>query len=143
MSGRYSRQELFTPIGEIGQRKIGGKQVLVVGAGALGTGAAEILVRSGVGKVTIVDRDYVEWSNLQRQQLYTEQDAMDRMPKAVAAQKRLQTVNSEVEIFGLVMDVTTEEIESLVDGVDLIIDATDNFDTRLLINDVSQKYCIP
>lgn len=143
MSGRYSRQELFTPIGENGQRKIGEKQVLVVGAGALGTGAAEILVRSGVGKVTIVDRDYVEWSNLQRQQLYTEQDAMDRMPKAVAAQKRLQTVNSEVEIFGLVMDVTTEEIESLVDGVDLIIDATDNFDTRLLINDVSQKYRIP
>ncbi|RKD21762.1 thiamine biosynthesis protein MoeB [Ammoniphilus oxalaticus] len=143
MSDRYSRQELFQPIGKEGQRKLSQKHVLMIGAGALGTGASETLVRAGVGKLTIVDRDYVEWSNLQRQQLYTEQDATERMPKAIAAYNRLSAVNSEVEIIAKVTDVTTEEIDELVEGVDLIMDATDNFDIRLLINDAAQKYRIP
>jgi sulfur carrier protein ThiS adenylyltransferase len=143
MSERYSRQELFTPIGVEGQTKIRSKHVLVIGAGALGTGSAEGLARAGIGKLTIVDRDYVEWSNLQRQQLYCEEDAEKRMPKAVAAENRLKALNSDVIIKSLVLDVSVEELERLVDGVDLIMDATDNFDTRMLINDISQKFKIP
>lgn len=140
---RYSRQILFPFIGEEGQRKIREKHVLVIGAGALGTGNAENLVRAGIGELTIVDRDYVEFSNLQRQQLYKEQDAIDRMPKAVAAKQRLSEVNSDVKINSHVMDVTKEEMEQLIEGIDLIVDGTDNFDTRLLINDISQKYKLP
>jgi sulfur carrier protein ThiS adenylyltransferase len=143
VSDRYSRQELFAKIGPKGQLKLSGKHVLLIGAGALGTGNAEALVRAGVGKITIVDRDYVEWSNLQRQVLYTERDAKEKIPKAIAAKNRLELVNSEVRIEGLVMDVTVQELELLVHGIDLIIDATDNFETRLLINDISQKYRIP
>jgi sulfur carrier protein ThiS adenylyltransferase len=143
LNERYSRQELFTPIGPEGQSKLGGKHALLIGAGALGTGNAEALVRAGVGKLTIVDRDYVEWSNLQRQQLYSEDDATQRLPKAIAAKQRLHAINSAVEVEALVMDVTTSEIEQLAAGVDVIVDATDNFDTRLLINDISQKHRIP
>ncbi len=119
------------------------KHVLVVGAGALGTGSAEMLVRAGIGKLTIVDRDYVEWSNLQRQQLYTEADAEQRTPKAVAAKARLSLINSEVEVRSLIMDVSVEEMEQLVEGIDLIIDASDNFDIRMIVNDISQKHRIP
>ncbi len=119
------------------------KHVLVVGAGALGTGSAEMLVRAGIGKLTIVDRDYVEWSNLQRQQLYTEADAEQRTPKAVAAKERLSLINSEVEVRSLIMDVSVEEMEQLVEGIDLIIDASDNFDIRMIMNDISQKHRIP
>lgn len=143
MSERYSRQEIFAPIGVEGQEKIKNKHVLIVGAGALGTGSAEALVRAGIGTLTIVDRDYVEWSNLQRQQLYVEADAVNRLPKAVAAKDRLNEVNSEVDIRAHIMDVSVEEIEQLITGVDLIIDATDNFDIRMLLNDASQKYHIP
>lgn len=143
MNERYSRQELFTPIGLQGQSNLRKKHVLVIGAGALGTGSAEVLVRAGVGKLTIVDRDYVEWSNLQRQQLYTEKDASERIPKAVAAKDRLTLINSEVVIESHVMDVAVEELEQLVKNVDLIMDATDNFDIRMIINDISQKYHIP
>ncbi|MDC3413488.1 thiazole biosynthesis adenylyltransferase ThiF [Aquibacillus sp. 3ASR75-11] len=143
MSERYSRQELFTPIGVEGQQKIRNKHVLMIGAGALGTGNAEVLVRAGVGKITIVDRDYVEWSNLQRQQLYTEEDAKQRIPKAVAAKERLQHINSDVEIESLVMDVSVEEMDELAKNVNVIVDATDNFDIRMIINDISQKYRIP
>ncbi len=102
-----------------------------------------MLVRAGIGKITIADRDYVEWSNLQRQQLYTEEEAEQRIPKAVAAKKRLTAINSEVEICCHVMDVSVEEMEQLVEGVDLILDASDNFDIRMIINDISQKYRIP
>ncbi|MFS0862479.1 thiazole biosynthesis adenylyltransferase ThiF [Fredinandcohnia sp. 179-A 10B2 NHS] len=143
MSERYSRHEIFAPIGVEGQTKIRNKHALVVGAGALGTGSAEALVRAGIGKLTIVDRDYVEWSNLQRQQLYAESDARNRLPKAIAAKERLQLVNSEVDINAYVMDVGVEEIQELIQKVDIIIDATDNFDTRMLVNDASQKYNIP
>ncbi|CAM2783270.1 thiazole biosynthesis adenylyltransferase ThiF [Paenibacillus sediminis] len=140
---RYSRQERFTPIGKEGQRNIGKSHVLVIGAGALGTNIAETLVRAGVGHITIADRDYVEWSNLQRQQLFSERDAEARIPKAIAAKERLTAVNSLVTIDTYVMDVTRNEIEDLINGVDLIMDATDNFDIRLLINDISQKHSIP
>jgi len=143
MNDRYSRQTLFTPIGEQGQQRLAEKHVLIIGAGALGTGNAESLVRAGVGKITIVDRDYVEWSNLQRQQLYVEADAEKRIPKAVAAQKRLQQINSEIDISAHIMDVTPQEMDRLVKDVDLILDATDNFDIRMLINDISQKYATP
>ncbi|SDY06529.1 Molybdopterin or thiamine biosynthesis adenylyltransferase [Evansella caseinilytica] len=143
MNDRYSRQTLFSPIGEEGQKKIRSKHVLVIGAGALGTGNAENLVRAGIGQLTICDRDYVEFSNLQRQQLYSEQDAHERLPKAVAAQKRLFAVNSDVTINARVIDVTAEELEQLAAGVDVIVDGTDNFDTRLIINDIAQKHRIP
>lgn len=143
MNERYSRQKLFAPIGSQGQSKLRKKHVLVIGAGALGTGSAEVLVRAGIGKLTIVDRDYVEWSNLQRQQLYTERDANQRIPKAIAAKEHLTLINSEVEIECHVMDVSIEEMFQLVKDVDLIMDATDNFDIRMIINDISQKFQIP
>jgi molybdopterin/thiamine biosynthesis adenylyltransferase len=143
MSERYSRQTLFPPIGSSGQEKLGNKHVLIIGAGALGSGNAEILVRAGVGKLTIVDRDYVEMSNLQRQQLYTEEDVQEKLPKAAAAKKRLSAINSDVIIESLIADATPELLMELVVGVDLILDATDNFETRMAINDVSQKYQIP
>jgi len=140
---RYSRQILFSPIGEKGQEQIQKKHILVVGAGALGTANAEMIARAGIGKLTIVDRDYVEWSNLQRQQLYVEADAQNRIPKAVAAKLHLKKINSEVEVQAFVEDVTSANIEEFAEGVDLIVDATDNFETRLLINDVSLKHTIP
>ncbi|MBN9653260.1 thiazole biosynthesis adenylyltransferase ThiF [Halobacillus sp. GSS1] len=143
MNERYSRQTLFSPIGEAGQKKISAKHVLLLGAGALGTGNAEALVRAGVGRLTVIDRDYVEWSNLQRQQLYSERDAEDRIPKAVAAKQRLSEVNSDVQVDAYVMDATPSEMERLLEGVDLMIDATDNFDARMMMNDLSQKYQIP
>ncbi|MCP1125615.1 molybdopterin-synthase adenylyltransferase MoeB [Bacillus sp. 3103sda1] len=143
MQERYSRQILFSEIGETGQRDLGEKHVLIIGAGALGAANAEALVRAGIGKLTIADRDYVEWSNLQRQQLYTEEDAKRYVPKAVAAVQHLRRINSEVDIEPVVTDVAVQEMEQLVKNVDVIIDATDNFDTRLLINDISQKYNVP
>ncbi|RIW38325.1 thiazole biosynthesis adenylyltransferase ThiF [Bacillus salacetis] len=143
MNDRYSRQELFSGIGKKGQQAISQKHVLIVGAGALGSGNAEALVRAGVGKVTIIDRDYVEWSNLQRQQLFTEQDAAEKIPKAVAAKERLTKINSSVLVEAITGDAGVQELEGLHKDVDVIIDATDNFDTRMIINDISQKYRIP
>ncbi|WP_338471089.1 thiazole biosynthesis adenylyltransferase ThiF [Niallia sp. XMNu-256] len=143
MFERYSRQMLFSPIGKEGQEKIRSKHVLMIGAGALGSGNAEMLTRAGVGAITIVDRDYVEASNLQRQQLYTEQDVEQKLPKAAAAEKRLKQINSEVTIHSVIGDATPELLAELVQGKDLIIDATDNFETRLAINDISQKYNVP
>ncbi|MES9780358.1 thiazole biosynthesis adenylyltransferase ThiF [Bacillus thuringiensis] len=143
MNNRYSRQELFSPIGAEGQQKIREKHVLIIGAGALGSANAEMFVRAGVGKITIVDRDYVDWSNLQRQQLYAESDVKNNLPKAIAAKKRLEEINSDVTIEALVQDVTAEELEELVTNVDVMIDATDNFETRFIVNDIAQKYSIP
>ena len=143
MNDRYSRQELFTPIGPVGQAKLRASHVLIVGAGALGASSAEMLVRAGIGKLTIADRDYVEWSNLQRQQLYTEEDARQRMPKAIAAKERLSRINSEVDIHPHVLDVSVQEMEQLSKGIDLILDASDNFDIRMIINDVAHKHGIP
>jgi molybdopterin/thiamine biosynthesis adenylyltransferase len=140
---RYSRQQLFTHIGDKGQEKIRNKHVLIVGAGALGSANAEAFVRAGIGKLTIIDRDYVEWSNLQRQQLYNEADATEKLPKAIAARNRLKQINSEVEIDALVMDARADNMEMLLEDVDVIIDATDNFDIRFVINDLSQKHDVP
>lgn len=143
MSERYSRQTLFTPIGKEGQEKIRAKHCLIIGAGALGSGSAEVLTRAGIGKLTIVDRDYIEESNLQRQQLYTELDVKEKLPKAAAAEKRLREINSDVEIIPVIGDANPEKLEELIAGVDLIMDATDNFETRMAINDISQKHRIP
>src|SRR4051794_21524478 len=130
MNERYSRQILFPGIGNEGQKKISSKHVLMIGAGALGSGNAEVLTRAGVGKLTIIDRDYVEASNLQRQQLYTEEDVAEKLPKAAAAEKRLKAINSDVKVEAIIGDATPEFLEELAKGVDLIIDATDNFETR-------------
>ncbi|UTR14304.1 ThiF family adenylyltransferase [Salipaludibacillus sp. LMS25] len=143
MSRRYSRQVFFEPIGEQGQDKLKDRHVLCVGLGALGSINAENLVRSGVGELTIVDRDYVEISNLQRQSLYDEKDVANRLPKAIAAKQRLELINSEVTINAHVSDVGVEELKELIVGVDLIIDSCDNFDTRFIINDTAIKYNIP
>jgi len=143
MKERYSRQVLFPGIGKEGQAMINNKHVLIIGAGALGSGSAEILTRAGVGKITIVDRDYVEASNLQRQQLYTEEDVAEKLPKAAAAEKRLRAINSDVEVRAVIGDATPEMMEELVTGIDLMLDATDNFETRMMMNDISQKYNIP
>ena len=140
---RYSRQQLFKQIGPKGQEEIRNKHVLIVGAGALGSASAEALVRAGIGKLTIIDRDYVEWSNLQRQQLYNERDAKGQIPKAVAAGQHLRQINSEVEIEALVLDARPENLEDLLRGVDVMIDGTDNFDIRFILNDLSHKLNIP
>ncbi|WHY99768.1 MoeB/ThiF family adenylyltransferase [Peribacillus simplex] len=143
MNNRYSRQQLFKQIGFEGQEKIRHKHVLIVGAGALGSAGAEAFVRAGIGKLTIIDRDYVEWSNLQRQQLYNEKDVEDKLPKAIAAKKHLNRINSEVEIEALVMDARTDNMDNILNDVDVLIDATDNFDIRFILNDLSHKYDIP
>ncbi|PAD64973.1 thiamine biosynthesis protein MoeB [Bacillus siamensis] len=143
MTERYSRQELYQPIGPSGQGKLRSSHAVIIGAGALGAANAEMLVRAGIGKVTIADRDYVEWSNLQRQQLYTEDDVRQEMPKAAAAEKRLKSINSDVDVKGFVMDVTAENAPGLICDASLIIDATDNFETRLIVNDAAVQKGIP
>ncbi|RLL41174.1 thiamine biosynthesis protein MoeB [Oceanobacillus piezotolerans] len=143
MEDRYSRQKLFKPIGEDGQKEIGQKHVLILGCGALGTANAENLVRAGIGKLTIIDRDYVELSNLHRQHLFTEQDAMDQIPKVIAAKRKLEAINSQVEIIAHILDATAVSLKPYLAKVDLVIDATDNFDTRFMLNDLLQQLEIP
>lgn len=140
---RYSRQILFSPIGEAGQARLSRSRVAIVGLGALGTALANHMVRSGVGTVRLIDRDFVEESNLQRQMLYDETDAKEGLPKAVAAERKLRTINSAVRLEAHITDVTWQNAEELLAGVDLILDGTDNFDIRYLINDVSIKRGIP
>lgn len=143
MKERYSRQIRFAPIGEAGQAELGRKHVLLVGAGALGTGNAEQLVRAGIGRLTIVDRDYVDESNLQRQQLYTEEDVHQQLPKAIALKRHLAAINSETDIRARVEDVSARELLDLAESADLIIDATDNFETRFVINEVALVRNVP
>ena len=143
MFERYSRQMLFSPIGKEGQEKIRSKHVLMIGAGALGSSNAEMLTRAGVGEITIVDRDYVEASNLQRQQLYTEKDVDKNSQRRRRHKKALKEINSDVKIHSVIGDANPEMLEELAQGKDLIIDATDNFETRLAINDISQKFGSP
>lgn len=140
---RYRKQTLFAPVGEQGQRRISAGRALVVGCGALGSVIAETLVRSGVGLVRIVDRDYVELSNLQRQVLFDEQDVAERLPKAVAAARKLQRINSSITIEAHVADVDNTNILQFVRGVDVIVDGSDNFEVRFLINDASLETGIP
>ncbi len=143
VTDRYSRQILFSGIGQEGQDKIRNARVVLVGCGALGTVSAELLVRAGVGRLRLIDRDFVEESNLQRQSLFTEADARAATPKAVAAEKALRSINSQVAIEGIVQDLTVENIEDLCRESDIIVDGTDNFETRYLINDFSVKRGIP
>jgi adenylyltransferase/sulfurtransferase len=140
---RYSRQERFAPIGPEGQERLRSAQVLVVGCGALGSVLAETMVRAGVGRLTVVDRDLVENSNLQRQVLFEEEDAVRARPKAVAAEARLRRLNSEVAVSGIVADVDPANAEGLVREADLVLDGTDNFETRYLLNDVCLKTRVP
>jgi molybdopterin-synthase adenylyltransferase len=140
---KYSRQILFPGIGEAGQEKLLGASAVVVGCGAIGTVVANLLVRAGVGRLRIVDRDFVEASNLQRQMLFEEADARDALPKAVAAERRLRAINSGVQIEGIVADVTPENAAQLLSEFPLILDGTDNFETRLLANDASVSLGIP
>lgn len=139
MNERYSRQILFDEIGKSGQEKLLNSRVLIVGCGALGCSHAETLTRGGVGFLRIVDRDFVEFSNLQRQTLFGERDAESRLPKAIAAKNRLAEINSEIEVEGKVADVNYSNIENLIEDCDLVIDGTDNFQTRYLINDACIK----
>jgi molybdopterin/thiamine biosynthesis adenylyltransferase len=137
--GRYSRQVLFGPIGEAGQAQLAASRVSVIGCGALGSAQAEMLARAGIGHLTIVDRDFVEFSNLQRQTLFSEADALERLPKAVAAKNRLNQINSAIEIAAVVADVNNSNVESLIKDSDLVIDGTDNFQVRYLLNDACVK----
>ena len=136
MSGRYSRQELFAGIGREGQEKIRAARVAVVGCGALGSSLAEMMVRAGAGAVTVIDRDYVEESNLQRQSLFDESDVAKGLPKAAAAAGRLSALNSDVTVRGVVADLAADNAGELLAGSTVVLDGTDNFETRFLVNDV-------
>lgn len=142
-ASRYDRQTRFAQLGPEGQRRLAQGRVLVCGCGALGSVAAQWLVRAGVGFVRLIDRDLVEPSNLHRQTLYDEADAASGMPKAIVAQRRLQAINSEVEVEGIVADLHSGNVADLAGGVDLIVDGTDNFETRYLINDWAVARGIP
>ena len=143
MTDRYSRQILFSPIGKNGQKKLAESNAVIIGCGALGTVIATILVRAGVGKVRIIDRDFIEYHNLQRQVLFDEDDIRNQFPKAVAAERHLRKVNSAVKVEGIVADVNYTNIEKLVRGADIILDGLDNLETRFLINDAALKLKIP
>src|SRR5215471_9327307 len=140
---RYSRQILFPPVGESGQQALLDAHVAIAGCGALGSFQAGALARAGVGRLTIIDRDYIEPSNLHRQWLFEEADAAESLPKAIAAEKRIARINSGVRIRGLVADLTARNIGELFHDVGLILDGTDNFETRYLINDFSVSRGIP
>ena len=140
---RYNRQMLWEPIGIPGQRKLRESRVLMVGCGALGTVLANTLARAGVGHLTIVDRDFIELNNLQRQVLFDERDIADQLPKAEAAKRKIAAINSAVDVEAVVADVNHTNIEQLATGKHLLLDGTDNFETRFLINDVSIKTGIP
>ncbi len=143
MDHRFIKQEKFQPIGVEGQRRLRESTVAIIGCGALGSSAADTLARAGVGTLLLVDRDYVEVSNLHRQPLYTEKDAIEMIPKVEAAKKRLQQVNSHVCIETIIDHADGEMIESLVRRCDIVVDGTDNFETRLIINDACIKHHVP
>ena len=140
MNERYSRQILFDGIGEEGQRRLLEARAVVIGCGALGTAQAEALARAGVGHLRIVDRDFVEASNLQRQTMFTEEDARERLPKAIACVNHIAQINSEIVTEAEVVDVNHTNVERLVKDCDVVLDGTDNFATRYLINDACVKH---
>ncbi len=143
LRNRYSRQTILPAIGEAGQIKLGNGNVVIIGCGALGSHIATLLVRAGVGKVRIVDRDFIEYHNLQRQVLFDEEDIKAGLPKAIAAERHLRKINSSVEAEGIVADANYTNMEKFCSGADVILDGLDNFETRLLINDVALKHRIP
>ncbi len=136
---KYSRQILFSGIGEQGQERLLTSSAVIVGCGAIGAAAANLLVRAGVGRVRIIDRDFVESSNLQRQILFDEQDARDALPKAVAAERKLRSINASASVEGIVADLNPRNVQGLLAGFDVILDGTDNFETRFLVNDFAVK----
>ncbi len=140
---KYSRQILFSPIGEAGQRRLLKSHVVVIGCGALGGVQIETLARAGVGRLRLVDRDFVEESNLQRQIMFDHEDADRRLPKAIACQRRVARINPDIAVEALVTDVTSRNIETIIADADLVLDGTDNFETRFLINDASVKWSKP
>jgi adenylyltransferase/sulfurtransferase len=140
---RYSRQVLFSPIGEQGQRRLAQTRVGIVGCGATGSVVASLLARAGIGYLRIIDRDYVEPSNLQRQTLFDEADAAESLPKAVAAARKIAAFNSEVTVDAHASDLTPGNAEELLAGLDFILDGTDNFETRYLINDFAVSRDVP
>src|SRR5438105_1981560 len=140
---RYHRQTLLGFVGEPGRQRLSTSRVLLVGCGALGGVIAEQLVRAGVGHLTIADRDVVELTNLQRQVLFDETDAREGRPKAVAAAARLREINSTVSVEPRVIDVHAGNVEELLAGMDVILDGTDNVETRYLLNDAAVKHGVP
>ena len=142
-AARYSRQVRFGPLGEAGQEKLARSRVAIVGCGALGSVSALALARAGVGMLRLIDRDLPEVSNLPRQVLFDEQDIRDGLPKAVAARRQLQRINSDLEIEVEVTDLTPRNADRLLGGVDCIVDGTDNFEARFLINEVCCRDRIP
>ncbi len=140
---RYSRQVLFAPIGAAGQEKIAAARVAIVGCGATGAAAAALLARAGVGTLTLIDRDFVEESNLQRQVLFEEEDARNATPKAEAARRRIAAFNSQIAIHAHIADLVPGNIHELLNGAQIVLDATDNFETRYLINDYSIEQAVP
>ena len=140
---RYARQIVFRHIGKEGQRKLLGSKIAIIGMGALGTVSANNLCRSGVGHIRMVDRDYVELTNLQRQVLFNEDDARQRLPKVIAARDHLSKVNSEITLEPIIADVSSSNIEQIVKDIDLVLDATDNWEVRVLINEACCEYKIP
>ncbi|MFC2018605.1 ThiF family adenylyltransferase [Chloroflexota bacterium] len=143
MIDRYSRQTLFEGIGPKGQKKLAGSYAVVIGCGALGTVIATSLVRAGIGSVRIIDRDFIEYHNLQRQVLFDEEDVRGQLPKAIAAERHLRKINSSIEVEGIVADVNYTNIEKFVSGASIILDGLDNLETRFLINEVSLKHKVP
>jgi len=137
---RYSRQTRFAPIGTEGQARISAARIALIGAGALGSVSAELLVRAGAGFVRLIDRDFVELSNLQRQSLYDEDDVRQNLPKAVAAESKLRRINSTVQVEAIVDDVNPSTVEDYIQDVDLVLDALDNFETRFVVNDACAKH---
>ena len=136
---RYHRQYLFNKIGETGQRKLVSSRIIIIGCGALGTVLVNTLARAGVGFIRIVDRDFIEFNNLQRQVLFDEDDIKENLPKAVAAERKIKKINSQIQIEAIVSDVNFTNIERFLEGADLVLDGTDNFETRFLINDACVK----
>ena len=143
VSDRYARQVLFQPLGEKGQQALSRATVLLVGCGALGTHLADLLARAGVGRLRIVDRDVVERSNLHRQSLFDERDVAEGLPKAAAAARRLADVNPEIAVEAVAAHLDAGNIGRHADGVDLLLDGTDNFETRFLLNDLALQRSIP
>ena len=140
---RYARQSIFGPIGPHGQAKIAAARITIIGMGALGSVAANNMVRAGVGFVRIIDRDYVELTNLQRQLLYNEADVAAELPKVVAASQHLHAINHEITLDPIIADVNAFNIEGFIKDVDLVLDATDNFTIRHLINEACNKHQVP
>src|SRR5271166_2586631 len=143
IASRYSRQELFAPIGPQGQQRIGHARVLIAGCGGLGSNTANMLARAGVGFIRLVDRDLVELSNLQRQLLFDEVDAHESAPKAIAAARHLAAINSDIEIEPVVADIGIDNVFDLLQDIDLVLDGLDNLEGRYLLNDACTKNNVP